>query len=344
MSPPFFVIRNSIHDHSDSYSINGFTEKSSSVKDDESSSSVHFHQTRVSLVGLVGEELKLDFDVLNNDALIDEFVEDANETRVAYLDERNLGYLQSFATLIGKTDALGSVLVDDRCNLTAHQNHRTSRCFTLLKQDVVDIICGVVSLERLFSWQLLVEARGRNDLTWRDIRAFLSAVRSEVPFITKDGILIAKDPIHLSFMQFVALARLVEYHLQLLPRVRCRVITIWSSAVDIEITSSHKCTVQIGVVLPNSRIPTSNDLQCENSMFVSWKSIGAEIGTQRMKIDSLVPNTNYHLFIRVDRQTAASSDDDVSKSRVEFITELQANIFPAFESMSAEEQKTEVSS
>jgi hypothetical protein len=37
-----------------------------------------------------------------------------------------------------------------------------------------------------------------------------------------------------------------------------------------------------------------------------------------------------------------SSDDDVMKSQLDVVTDCQANIFPTFESLSPQEQKTEV--
>jgi hypothetical protein len=323
---PFFVVRNSIHEDVNNYAIYDDVGDQSSSSDC-SSNKVSQEQIRASIVSIAEAPDKGFYLDIDNDILVNEFIN--SEDEVTCLDEKNWQHLASFACLIGRAETLSDV----------RQGEDSS-----LKKNVVDIINNILPLERLFSWNVLLEAREQGDLSWRDIRAFLTAVRQQVVFLDKDGILKAHEPIHLTFHQFVAFARLVTYHLKLLPNVKMRVVSTCASAVDIKLMSSHRCLVHIGVVSADRQIrPTSFDLKHRSSIFASWKSIDAEPrASQTIKIDSLEPNTSYSIFVRVDRHGVVSSDDDVMKSQLDVVTDCQANIFPTFESLSPQEQNTEV--
>lgn len=337
---PFFVIRNSIHD----CSLNDDADTVKQSKSTDGDNDSYEKQDYVSVVRLVEPSAKgplmLDFDH-SNEAQIEEFVESIDDSRLTYIDENNWQHLHAFATLVGRLELLNQLSMEETHGLLAGQ---TAPCFVLLKKEVVDVLSDKLSIERLFSWHVLKDARDRGDVQWKDIRKFLSTVRNEVPYLTKDGILKSShgEPIHVTFLQFVAFSKLVHNHLSMLPRLSCQVLSTTGSSVDIKVESSNNCNVQIGVIQGNGQPPKSTDLQNNHSIFASWKSMSVSTGRHKIKIDSLEPNTGYSLFFRVDRNSIVSSDDHVLKSRIDFVTDCQPNNFPFFSSMSSEEQKSEV--
>jgi hypothetical protein len=358
-APPYFVIRNSIHD------VGG-----GSVGEDislvalprcaDEENAILEKQTVVSIVRVVEAPsrgmYKLDFCDEDCVSVVDEFLRDCNESKVTYLDERSWNHLCTFATLIGKEKALSChPLEEQRHDLLPHREDK-KLCFTLLKENIISVLGDVLPLDKLFAWKVLVDARNRNDLKWKDIRTIVSIVREKVPFLTKDGILKSHQNIHLTFLQFVAFSKLVENHMhdlaRSLPHVSCRVLTTTTTTVDIQVESSHDSSVQIGVVIGDT-LPSSVDLQGGCNMFVAWKSVKLGAGIkEKIKVDSLTQNTSYHIFLRVERYSlsenrliVASSDTEVSKSQVDVVTEClcPSDIFPDFSSMSSEDQKIEVS-
>ena len=222
----------------------------------------------------------------------------------------------------------------------------------------IEVLREVLLLERLFSWNVLVDARKRGDLKWKDIRAFLSAVRKNVPFLTKEGILKSNKVVCLSFVQFVAFSKIVESHLNILartlPLVSCKVLGTTTSTAAIQLESSHDCIVPIGAVAAHSSPPTTADLQNHGSMFTSWNTVKLGAGAStKIKVDLLAPNSTFRLYLRVEKCTlnegrlaaVASSDADVCRSQVDVVTDCQTStvdIFPGFSTMTPEEQKTEI--
>ena len=181
---PFFVIRNSIHD----CSLNGNADTVEQSENTDGDNDSYEKQDHVSVVRLVEPSAKgllmLDFDQ-SNEAQIEEFVESTDDSRLTYIDENNWQHLHAFATLIGRLELLNQFSIEETHGLLAGQ---TAPCFVLLKKEVVDVLSDELSIERLFSWHVLKDARDRGDVQWKDIRKFLSTVRNEVPYFTKDGI------------------------------------------------------------------------------------------------------------------------------------------------------------
>ena len=339
--PFFVVIRNSINDCSWNDGADTIEQPENTNEDN----SIYEKQDHVSVVRLVEPSVKglfmLDFNH-SDEAQIEKFVKNTDDSRLTYIDENNWQHLHTFATLIGRLELLNQCSIEEKYDLLV--GHEAASCFALLQKDVIDLLSDVLSLDRLFSWQVLKDARSRGDLQWKDIRKFMSIVRDEVPYLTKDGILKSHETIHVTFLQFVAFSKLVRNHLSTLPRLSCRVISTTSTTVVIKLESSNNCNVQIGVIEGSRPPPTSKDLQNNYSIFVSWQSMSISTQCHKVKIDSLKPNTAYSIFFRVDRNSIiASSDDHVLESRIDFMTDCQSNNFPSFSSMSPEDQKHEVS-
>lgn len=348
--PPFFVVRNSVHhDAEETTDVAVKDDGSESIINDDcgsSCSTIHENQTRVSTVRLLEFPkrglYRLDFCHAENAAIIDELVGDGDETRLTYIDRGSWHHLSTFAMLLGKTASMTWNWNPADCYDLPVSEDTTAPRFSLIQEDVIDVLSAALSFEGLFAWQVLLEARSRGDLTWKEIRSFLDVVRKEVAFLTKDGILKSHQPAHVTFHQFVSFSKLIHRHLNCLPRVSCRVVATSATAVDLELKSSHSCSVNIAVVNEDSQPPTSADLQHDNNTFVSWNDAIFIGGTKvNVQINSLHPNTSYRIFLRIDRQTTASSDEDIVKSMIKVITDCQPHI-PDFHSMSPEEQRTEV--
>lgn len=354
--PPFFVIRNSIHDEVGGSVGGDISSVALPGCADEENANLE-KQTIVSIVRVVEAPTrgmyKLDFCDADCVSVVDEFLRDYNESKVTYLDERSWNHLYTFATLIEKEKIISCHPIEEqRYDLLPRREDKTL-CFTLLKENIISILGDVLPLDKLFAWKVLVDARNQNDLKWKDIRTIISVVRGKVPFLTKDGILKSHENCHLTFLQFVAFSKLVENHMhdlaRSLPHVSCRVLTTTTTTVDIQVESSNDCSVQIGVVIGDT-LPSSVDLQCGCNSFIAWTSV--KVGAREMiKIDSLTQNTLYHIFLRVEKYSlsenrliVASSDTEVLKSQVDVITEClcPSDIFPDFSSMSSEDQKIEV--
>ncbi|KAL3800620.1 hypothetical protein HJC23_006082 [Cyclotella cryptica] len=356
---PFFVIRNSIHDvvggsvdnHSSLDVLSQYTNEEN-VKHDKQTGGVSI----VSVIEAPTRGMyKLDFCHEDCVSIVDEFLGDCNESKVTYLDERSWHHLFTFATLIGKEEALSCCPIgEQRHHLLSHLEGK-ELCFALLKDSVADVLGDVLPLDKLFAWKVLADARNRNDLKWKDIRAMISMVREKVSFLSKDGVLKSNQNVHLTFLQFVAFSRLVENHMNILaltlPGVSCRVLATSTTTVDLQLEATHCCSVQIGAVIEDT-LPTSVDLREGGNMFISWKSVKLGTGTrEKIKVDSLTQNTSYQIFLRVekyspgeDRLIVASSDTEVLKSRVDVVTNCipLSDIFPHFSVMSLEEQKIEI--
>lgn len=220
IQPPFFIIRNSIHSKP-----NGDDQLVSCTErreeDDESSDSNTADDENnlpispvaiVHLVEISENQYMLD---LANDTFIANFLtenEIDNEERSScegddktYVDGRAWKHLSQYSELVGKP-------ISDDIPTTTSANNDTS--FILLENNVKDVIYTLLSIDRLFAWQTLVDARERGHLSWKDIRTFLAVVRSNIPFMTHDGLLKHVVNTHLTFHQFVAFSRLVDEHLE----------------------------------------------------------------------------------------------------------------------------------
>ena len=347
---PFFVIRNSVHNDlsgllNDEKEIN--FEKQSDNVDEEYDGLVK--QSCVSVVRLLetpSEGLfRLDFSDsgIDNASLVDKVLRgESVESKEVYIAARSWQHLYTFAALIGKEERFRPTY--EQYNLLSSE-YGVASFFTLLKDDLVDVLSDQLSLNRLFSWKVLVSAKTQGDLNWKHIRSFLSKTREEVPFLTKNGVLKSNEPTQLSFLQFVVFSKLLENHMNTLPDVVCKVLTTTATSVSIQLKSSHNCSIQIGAVTDNMQPPSSQDLQHNSKIFAYWKSLQVNAGyREKIKIDSLQPNTAYKSFLRVVRGAVASDNDCVLRSKFEFVTDCQPNVFPDFESMSPEEKRIEASS
>ena len=346
---PFFVIRNSIHNDAGVFinSENNLNfENQSDHADDEYRSKKQSHISIVRLLEAPSKGLfRLDVDSTpDNVDLVDKFLgEENDESKITYIDERSWQHLHTFATLIGKEEICRPL--DEQYDLLSSQ-YDGAPLFTLLKDNLVDLLSDELPLNRLFSWKVLVNARAQGDLNWKDIRLFLAKARDQVPFIT-NGILKSPEPVHLTFLQFVSFSKLLENHMNTLPSVVCKVLSTAATSVDILLESSHNCNVQIGTIIieEHSQPPSTQDLEHNSNLFASWKSLYVKAGSrEKIKIDSLRPNTTYNNFLRVVRGAVASDDTSVQQSKLEFVTDCQPNVFPDFGSMSPEEQRIEVRS
>ena len=138
-----------------------------------------------------------------------------NENKTFYVDEQALSHLAAYGELVGKPISKINQEEADHHNLrlnTAIGEHEGT--FVRLGDALVDTVHTLLSMERLFSWQTLVDARTEDGIEWKDIRRFLSEVRSKVPFLTRDGRLRSIVNTHLTFHQFVAFSSLVQDHLE----------------------------------------------------------------------------------------------------------------------------------
>mmetsp|Transcript_15173 Transcript_15173/g.32807 ORF Transcript_15173/g.32807 Transcript_15173/m.32807 type:complete len:857 (+) Transcript_15173:228-2798(+) len=343
----FVVVRNSRHSSAlalvDNGSSDGEEAKTKNEPNDGSEcndddDSIH-HRTSIPIVRLVEVPqgmYKLDFLDSSNDDFVASFV--STKTYLAQSDWNNL---HTFASLLGKADILKQ---------PANSSPDQPPSFLLLEDDVREVIHTFLPLEKLFSWNVLVEARQRGDLTWRYLRGVISQVRANVPFLTKDGLIL-----HLTFHQFVALARLIHHHLETiaktLPNVGYKVQASTSTA-DVQLKSNNGCVVQIAVVFGGDEAPTAIDIASnQDDRFVSWQSIDLTNDVPaNVRIRSLKPNTPYDVYLRFEKRpkqggleaVVSSNDTDVLNSRISFHTDQTEHIFPTLDALSRDDQKTEL--
>jgi hypothetical protein len=180
----------------------------------------------VRIVENPGGVLMLDFcDEVSHDLFVarcfvteDEMVECNRECSVkTFIDADTWAHLLVYSVLVGKP-----VIANEKEKHEMKQSLRlkfngntafneASHDFIPLEDAVKSIVKTILSMDRLFAWQTLVDALNEGKLSWKNIRHFLSIVRSSVPFLTQDGLLRVVNT-HLTFHQFVAFARMVEEH------------------------------------------------------------------------------------------------------------------------------------
>lgn len=227
--PPFFVIRNSIHSSqgekiADAEPVKWADEKESECspskeKPNEDADRTDASLPIVRLVEVPRGMYALDFESDEHSFLYGFLAENQiGGNRAAsgsYVDGRAWRHLEAYGLLVGAPVARGDGDVTERdlCLSSGIDKHEGS--FVLLEDVVKDAIHTLLPIDRLFSWDTLVEARGRGELRWKDIRMFLKQVRDCVPFLTHDGVLKRVVNTHLTFRQFVAFSRLVESHLEM---------------------------------------------------------------------------------------------------------------------------------
>ena len=139
--------------------------------------------------------------------------DDDDDDVETYVEGRAWRHLEHFGLLVGRPIEQRT---DDGGRRRREQlDPRYEGSFVLLEDDVRDVVHALLSLDALFSWPVLADARRRGRLRWRDIRACLSRARRGVPFLTpREGILRHVVRTHLTFHQFVAFSRLLERHLE----------------------------------------------------------------------------------------------------------------------------------
>jgi len=156
--------------------------------------------------------------------------EEEEEKRI-YIDERVKHQLIEYSVLVDKP--LSSPLEEDRedirlnhkllhlqtstnnnnnnnNNNNTHQHHNLIQ----LTNNTKEVIHTLLSIDNLFKWQTLINARSNNQLQWKDIRTFLKHVRNNIPFLTHDGYLKHVVNTHLTFHQFICFSKLIDEHLE----------------------------------------------------------------------------------------------------------------------------------
>jgi hypothetical protein len=142
-------------------------------------------------------------------------VEDCNKecSDRIYIDADAWAHVLAYSVLVGKAEYGMEHSLSFRFKIALNGG---SHDFIPLEDSVRDVVETLLAINRLFVWQTLVDALNEGKLSWKDIRYFLSIVRSRVPFITPDGLLRVVNT-HLTFHQFVAFARMVEEHIMVTP-------------------------------------------------------------------------------------------------------------------------------
>ena len=290
----------------------------------------------------------------------------SSATRV-YIEANAWGHLIAYAKLVGKDINVESLPVWRKgMNESVSQHARIfhgmldkcddrKSCFVPLEDDLKDAVNTLLPLNRLFSWEVLLNARKQGNLNWKDTWSFIFKVRTNVPFHVKDGILRHMIKTHLTFHQFVAFSRLLEIHSETrartLPHVKVQAQRTSSSTVDFQMESSHDCMVYIGIVIGRSEPPSALTLRCQQSdKFVSQRSVNLTAGfNTEIGINSLRSDTAYDMYMHLERYCAegksisvASTDADVLKSRIVFVTEPQTDHIPVFKLTKPEVQRIEV--
>ena len=243
-SVAFFVIRNSTNQNcNDEHQLVHFAKDyvigeeydDSSSSSSSSSSDDNQKPSTLSIVQLVEtSEGKYMFDSSSNYTFMSTFLAqhcnndgEEGEDHRSYIDERVWQQLVEYSVLVDKP--LSYPLDDDRedrlnqnllhlqtstnnNNNNTHQHHNGH--FIQLTNNTKEVIHTLLSIDNLFKWQTLITARSNNQLQWKDIRAFLSQVRSNIPFLTHDGYLKHVVNTHLTFHQFICFSKLIDEHLE----------------------------------------------------------------------------------------------------------------------------------
>ena len=123
-----------------------------------------------------------------------------SNTTCFYIRNWAIGHLCSFAALLGRYDI----------KLDGHHSHGLTR----LEDTTASVLYLLLPASRLFLWQPLLLARNDGDITWAGIRALLSIARTNVPFLTRDGILKHVLADQITFTQFIAFSEMLREHLR----------------------------------------------------------------------------------------------------------------------------------
>jgi hypothetical protein len=369
MEQEYLIIRNSksapSNTNYESSALNT-VEEATTFRDDETTSLLVNHDASLSIVTLVESsegKYMLDFGHDKDDPIVASFLinhtteqkGDLDDCKNIFIESKSLKYLRAYAGLADIELPMNNASLlneDSEVQLSCLQYHFQQRSFHLLPDNVLEVIHTLLPLEQLFSWSTLTSAREGGHLHWKDTRNFLAEVKRSIPFIAPaaDGLFYHIIQTHLTFHQFVAFAKLVEHHLQRLPIVKLQVFQASTLSVDIQLTSHQNCTVCIGCLLNEDKCPPSaQQLKDCKEIFASWECINlvAEHSTI-IRLGGLKEGTVYDSYVHVSRPSSefpvASTDDDVIHSRYNIETQGYhlINVFPVFDSMTKEEQRTEV--
>ena len=98
---------------------------------------------------------------------------DANDGDQTYIDGKAWRHLEEYSLLLRMFITKDN---DEALKHTALNEHNGSP-FILVEDSVREVIHTLLSIDRLFSWQTLVDAREQGNLQWKDIRTYLSEVK-----------------------------------------------------------------------------------------------------------------------------------------------------------------------
>ena len=300
----------------------------------------------------------LDFGLDNDPLVITSFsdnnhIKETSDDCKMFIEDASLKHLEVYAELAGVGSSIikGEELDFQPSSALLHFEYY----FHLLPHSVQQtVLHTLLPLEKLFSWSTLTTAREEGLLRWKDIRLILSEVKRIVPFIapTSDGLIFRHIiQTHVTFHQFVSFAKIVEGCLQRLPDVKVKVYQSSTLSIDIQLTSDQNCTVCIGCLpsVEQSIPPSTQQLQDCPEDFVSWECVQLVAGESKIvRLEGLKHETVYDMYSHLSRPSSEfpveSTNADVVNSHLTVETQgfHLIDIFPVFESMTEEEQKTEL--
>ena len=343
----------------------------SSAIGDETASLLTHHNASLSVVRVVessGGKYMLDFGVEDDPLLASCHINQSQsneDEKVAFIETESLKHLHVFAALVGiELSSNDEMKIEEHAhhqspNLQRPFQHHHRVSFQMLPLNIQkQVLCSLLSLEKLFSWSLLTSAREECRLNWKDIHNFLAEVKRSVPFIptNSEGLLQHIIRTHLTFHQFVTFAKLIERSLQQLPILKMKVMQVSTLSIDVTLKSSEKGTVVCRIACMNANKsnrnpPTAQQMKegATNNMFASWQCVQLDGGkTTIVRLEGLRAGTVYNTYLHVSRQSSnfplEFTDIDVANSCHELETQDYdlIDVFPPFDSMTGDEQRDEL--